>query len=400
MDPEPLAKNLTDDHFVHLRGLPLTSLDLANCRGLRGGLFKRLRGMPLSQLGLTNCEGLGDFDEMARLWGLLITSLDLQGCKGFASLEFLNGLPLTSLRVPLAWNRLDDEDQAPSGSIRKALGGQPAADLDDPEPSVFDPLAGAPLERLTVELQSTRELFGDDLEPLRGLSKLTSLTLETFGEITPGAFAALREIPKLAELSLRFDPTDDPLSSLEEMYRIPLTHLSLESSWGITDDALEALRELAPPLTSLSLGGCPKLTDAGIIPLITGLPLTSLNLARSKISDACLETLAGMPLTELDLGQCAGVSDAGLRHLAGLPLRTLSLGGCRGLTDAAVAHLRDLPLTELNLSGCRLMTDGMLKELRGMPLQMLNVATNKLVTNRALQAEGFSGETKQRQTRV
>lgn len=390
MDPEPLAKNLTDDHLALLRGLPLTSLDLANCQKLCGAGFKHLRGMPLGRLGLADCTGLWDLDFMARLreLPLPLTDVDLHGCETFENLEFLIGLPLTSLRVTVNGNRHESDEDEPSSFA------------DNPGPSALSFLSGMPLKRLAVKLESLREVFGEDLEPLKGLPELSSLTLETFSEITPGGFAALRELPNLAELSLRFDPVDDPSSSFEQMFQLPLTHLDLDRAWHLPDYSLEALREHTHPLTGLSLNGCPKLTDAGIVPLIARLPLTSLNLNRTKISDACLETLAGMPLTELDLGQCARASDAGLRHLAGLPLRTLSLGSCRQLTDAAVAHLRGLPLSDLNLSNCRLLTDGMLKELRGMHLRVLNVSSNKLVTTRGLLAEGFLGNKKQWQSRM
>lgn len=71
--------------------------------------------------------------------------------------------------------------------------------------------------------------------------------------------------------------------------------------------------------------------------------LARLDLGRTAITDAALQSLAGFPrLVALDLRQTA-VTDAGLAALKELPrLQTLNLFGT-GITDAGLKHLAGLP---------------------------------------------------------
>ena len=71
-------------------------------------------------------------------------------------------------------------------------------------------------------------------------------------------------------------------------------------------------------------------------------------------------------LTSLKLGGCDRLTDAGLkelRHMSGLT--SLNLRFCKSITDAGLKELRHMSgLTSLNLAGCWNFTDEGLKELR------------------------------------
>lgn len=58
--------------LVDLHGLPLTSLDLYNCRNIRGHGFHHLLNMPLSNLNLAHCRHL------TSLLGALFDNRNLQ----------------------------------------------------------------------------------------------------------------------------------------------------------------------------------------------------------------------------------------------------------------------------------------------------------------------------------
>lgn len=84
-----------------------------------------------------------------------------------------------------------------------------------------------------------------------------------------------------------------------------------------------------------------------------GLPIAELRLYSNPwVTDACLECLAALPLTSLDLSSCMGVTDLGLVHLRRLSLLTsLDLSDITTLTNAGVNSLIDtLPLLASCLS--------------------------------------------------
>ena len=168
---------------------------------------------------------------------------------------------------------------------------------------------------------------------------------------------------------------------------------------SIKDDAILALAQACPLLTSLDLGGCTGLRAAALAQLSTSLPkLSSLDLSKcdDMFSHLCpepseLALLAGCltSLTSLDLSSCGhGVRDGGLIALYGKcrHLATLRLAYAWQITDIGLLHLAGrppnlpqlratherlgidpacppppLPLVTLDLYGCnRLSEDGAL----------------------------------------
>ena len=112
----------------------------------------------------------------------------------------------------------------------------------------------------------------------------------------------------------------------------------------------------------------------------------SLHLVGHKeVSD--LTPLKGIPVVDLNLGDCPGVRD--LTPLVGMPLKELSLANTsvRDLTPLTamrptslsvygtkvrdLSPLRDMPLKSLNLSNCRELRD--LEPIKAMPLTTLHI---------------------------
>ena len=151
-------------------------------------------------------------------------------------------------------------------------------------------------------LEFSERLADDDLQPIKGLTNLTELSLSNQSMVTDAGLMHLKGLKKLKRLNVR-------------------------SILG-PDIGLERLNELVAVRTR-SPG--PKITDAG------------------------LEHLKGLPSLEYLNLEGTRVTDAGLRHLKGLTsLETLRLGYTQ-ITDAGLEHLRGLTrLDTLRLSDTRI----------------------------------------------
>lgn len=103
--------------------------------------------------------------------------------------------------------------------------------------------------------------------------------------------------------------------------------------------------------------------------MLTGLPVTELNLDNTSISDAGLSSLRDLPLLKsLDLAgdEDSPLSDLGLAQLRGLPLAALRLGGWYRATPDGMHALQGMPLTNLQLVGLEYFHEVGLGVLSGM----------------------------------
>lgn len=104
----PCPGPVIDAGLSHLRGLPLTSLNLGILGPTNGIVFETpgraslevLSRLPLTSLSLYGWSWMTD-DDLSSLAGLSLTSLDLGRCDklGADGLAHLRGLPLTSLSL-------------------------------------------------------------------------------------------------------------------------------------------------------------------------------------------------------------------------------------------------------------------------------------------------------------
>lgn len=179
---------------------------------------------------------------------------------------------------------------------------------------------------------------------------------------------------------LRVRLTDAGLLYLQGL---PLTGLNLRSCSAFTDQGLGYLQGM--PLRQLDLSECQGLLTRAGFEQLRGLPLTCLNLEDTNgVSEDLSEglgALQGMPLTHLNIGQCAWLTNAGLQHLRGLPLTSLDVGqndsrhvyGGNPWKDLSEGFsvLRDLPLVYLRIRGCHWLQS--LDMLRGLKLTSLDI---------------------------
>ncbi len=131
----------------------------------------------------------------------------------------------------------------------------------------------------------------------------------------------LKKLPKLKELSFRWDSEKaGPAQTAEQFWR------------ELTPDALAASRSLADRFATLQAeveglsDGAFRVTLSAepitdLTPL-AGLPIAELNLGGARATD--LTPLKGMALRQLDLGR-SEVTD--LSPLAGMPLKQITMGG-------------------------------------------------------------------------
>jgi internalin A len=113
--------------------------------------------------------------------------------------------------------------------------------------------------------------------------------------------------------------------------------------------------KLQPHTLSLAEG---DVSDAGLTALLSCRSITSLDLSRTRVTDAGVRHIAHLPLRSLNLLCCYDVTDQALAMLAPLPLEELNLVSCRRVTDAGVAHLCGAAIRSLKLSGCAITDAG------------------------------------------
>lgn len=131
-----------------------------------------------------------------------------------------------------------------------------------------------------------------------------------------------------------------------------LTTLDLQGCTAVAPAALSALSNLRH-LNSLALRVRVEGLTEGLLGVLRGLPLTSLNLGLGRLGpefgDRNLESLSGLPLTKLDLYEST-VTAPTLAILQGMPLTDLDLGFGRNFELAGIGFLRGMPLRHLSLA--------------------------------------------------
>jgi serine/threonine protein kinase len=143
--------------------------------------------------------------------------------------------------------------------------------------------------------------------------------------------------------------------------------LQLTGVRGMVTD-LSPLRGI--PLTRINLGECANLKD---LEPLQGMPLTEIQ-GYGLVQVTDLTPLRGMPLTVLNLAQGQHVND--LAPLQGMPLTWLSIFNSR-VTD--LAPLKGMKLTYLDITGCVRISD--ISLLHSMPLRELRMGQLRTITD-------------------
>lgn len=234
-----------------------------------------------------------------------------------------------------------------------------------------------PLSITDLSLNCCYNLLSSNMQGLRRLP-LTKLNLS--GLMSYSSLEVFRGMQSIRVLELESPHFQD--SWLEILTGMPLTSLNLSQyrqsdDFGaglITGAGLEFLK--GAPLTSSKLSGCIRLKDESL-GFLKEMPLSLLDLSNCpSLTDAGIEFLREMSIMSLDLGSCGWfVCNASLCYICDMPLTYLSLRNCGYVTgEDSLRQLRHMPLTKLDLGGCYGLIDTDLKYLLHLPLVNLNLS--------------------------
>ncbi|KAE8687899.1 EIN3-binding F-box protein 2 [Hibiscus syriacus] len=187
--------------------------------------------------------------------------------------------------------------------------------------------------------------------------------------------------------------------SLEAMGKgcINLKHMCLRRCCFISDNGLVAFARSAGSLECLQLEECNRVTQSGIIGVLSDCLLKSLTIVKCLgIKDISLEAPLSScnSLKSLSVRSCPGFGTASLAMVGKLcsQLQHVDLSGLCGITDAGLLPLLkscEAGLVKVNLSGCLNLTDEVvlaLTRLHGGTLELVNLDGCRRITDASLVA--------------
>ncbi|KAL3794113.1 hypothetical protein ACHAW5_010544 [Stephanodiscus triporus] len=347
------CRRLTDEAVVNVShlGTSLSALNLGGCRCLTDRSLEALgRLVMLRKLDLSQCDLITD-DGLVNLVDLgLIEELSLGWCRLISDdgLEIMVGHPNRSQALrTLRLARCSITDVGLS-HLEK-LENLEELDLNGCV-NISSPALGDTLAKLT-------HLITLDVSYCPGIlrsswqGKINSLkTLELcYSGVKDSYLSHLRSLPMLEELNLdSCNVADWGIAHLVDNNVMPnLTTLDLADT-NISDAAMSKISQFEN-MRHLSLFYC-NISNRGLKHLSSMKKLEVLNLDSRDLSDDGLKYLSGLPLKSLDLFS-SRVSDLGCVYLSKITsLTSLELCG-GGIGDLGCAHLATLPnLASLNLS--------------------------------------------------
>ena len=276
-------------------------------------------------------------------------------------------------------------------SLKKAAGGELAifdtlklVDLAIPNAGPHDhrkvdPYDAAFFEHLghikTIESLNiiATKLSDEWIAPLGKLTNLKMLRLVNNGKLTDAGMAHLAGLKNLESFSFVGTGMKGHAYAKSEGWT-RLVKVSHRGS-SIDDEGLRQLCEHLPNLESISLAHA-KFTDAGAVHLNKLTKLKGLEIGTRNATPSCLQQIAKLPLTYLQLGDGLDTPE-GIAFIKGIPtLRRLTITNAKPLTDAdlklvaSITQLEQLELSGINLPDERiaLLKDfAFLKTLRLVP---------------------------------
>ena len=234
-------------------------------------------------------------------------------------------------------------------------------------------LAFPRLTSLTVEGPSIDDSLAPKIAEQAGLEFL-SVQATLIGDEGIAQFAGLKFL-KVIDLRLCSLVTDAALETLSTMPELRAVRVS---GTNVTDAGIAALLKL-PQLSELDLRNCRGVTKAAIEKLAEKKTLRMLKIGGEKIDDSVLEVVAKLEgLQGLSLDNCP-ITDAGVGKLAGLPLADLTLYQCANVTDKGLAFLAEAnELTKLTLRDVAVQGTVISKLPKPEQLVSLNLAQSKI----------------------
>jgi Leucine-rich repeat (LRR) protein len=205
-------------------------------------------------------------------------------------------------------------------------------------------LAFPRLTSLTVEGPSIDDTLAPKIAEQAGLASLAMRNTL----ISDEGLAQFAKLKFLKVIDLRLCPmvTNSTLETLSAMPELRAVRIS---GTNVTDDGIAAILAL-PQLRELDIRNCRGVTRAAIEQLAGRKSLRVLKIGGEKIDDGVLESVGKLDtLTGLSLDNCP-ITDTGVAMLAGLPLTDLTIYQCAKVTDKGVEILAEMDrLTKLTL---------------------------------------------------
>ena len=228
----------------------------------------------------------------------------------------------------------------------------------------------------SLHMSLGRDAFDDAaLHALAPCTQLSELHLFSCERVTARGLAALRALPRLADLDLRNHPLDD--AGVAHLAGLPLREVVFNAVGALSPAGMRVLA--AAPLERLDLAGR-ALGDDHLAALAGHATLRELDVAGVQVGVAGARALGTLrALERLVLHGATLAADA--YDLAALPaLRVLDVGHAGGIDDAACRALaRSASLRALDLGSTAVTGDG-LRALAaaGMPLRALDLSFRPL----------------------
>jgi len=345
---------VTDDGLVHLNSLSLLEeLSLGWCRlisddgleilGEQSNRSQALRTLRLARCSITDV-GLEHLTKLEKL-----EELDLNGCVSVSSLALGETLEklihLTSLDVSYCPGILLSSWQGKINALKSL-----ELCFSGVRDSHLSRLRSLPmLEELNLDSCAVADWGMAHLVDNNVMPNLTTLDLAD-ADISDAAMSKIAQFQNLRHLSLFYcDLSNRGLRHLASMKNLEVLNLD---SRDIGNDGLKYLRGL--PLTSLDLFSS-RVTDLGCEYLSKIKTLTSLELCGGGIADlGCAHLATISNLTSLNLSQNGSITNCGAASLAALTnLKALNLSNTCVNSNALKFFEGLLKLQSLALYGCK-----------------------------------------------
>jgi Protein kinase domain/Leucine Rich repeat len=198
-----------------------------------------------------------------------------------------------------------------------------------------------------------------------GMKYLTHLPLKilllTQTDLTDQGMPAIGKIKDLNRVDI--DRTYITSKGLANLANLPnLTDLSVKEDK--LDDAAFAVFTRLPKLEVLDIGKNANITNAGVSKLSTLSNLKVLRMGNMPVSDEGLADFGKLhKLRTLDLSE-TDITDKALDKISGLPLRSLNLSGTAVSDDGILLLKQCLTLDHLRISSCPKVTKAAVRELK------------------------------------
>lgn len=283
-----------------LESIPFNSVDLSNSAVSD---LSALKGMPISSLNLSNCKNLKDLKEIK---DLKLKTLNLSSCRSLKTLAPLKNMPLESINL---CNCTRLESLTPlRGKKLKYL------NLYMRTPNTF-------LKSLDgLQVSQLESLNAYNCNALHDISALKGMPLKNVN-LSSTNITSLKSLAESPLEKLDFQMCKR-LRSLDGIQNKGLT-LSL---YGCTNlESLNGLQGNKLESKGLNFYNYMKLED---ISALKGIPLNYINLRNTKVSD--MSALKGMKLTSITL---AGHKISDISFLKGMQLKTIDLTWAVKLRD-------------------------------------------------------------------